>query len=71
VEREATLRQSLLVLGHLAIRVHQHELVANQFVREGRLVTGNALVREGLEDLLEGRLRDTIFLDAKRALLHL
>ena len=64
-EGEATLRQSLLLFGHLTVRVHKLKLAIVLLESEGSLVAGYALVSEVLEDLLESRLRDTVLFDAK------
>ena len=52
VEGQASLRIVLLVIGHAAIRVLEHDRVATGAVRERGLIAGDALVRKGLEDLL-------------------
>ena len=62
---------SLLLLSHFVVGVHQHDRLAVGPEREGGLVTGDTLVGERLEDLLEGRLCHTVLLDAKLTLLVL
>ena len=58
----------LLVVGHTAVWVHEHDHVTIGDVCEGSLIAGNALVRKGLEDLLEGRLRNAILLNTAGSL---
>ena len=65
------MRIVLLVIGHAAIRVHEHDRVTIGAVRERGLIAGDALVRKGLEDLLERRLSDAILLNAKVSLFML
>ena len=65
------MRIVLLVIGHAAIRVREHDRVAIGAVRERGLIAGDALVRKGLEDLLERRLSDAILLNAKVSLFML
>ena len=62
------MRIVLLVIGHAAIRVLEHDRVAIGAVRERGLIAGDALVRKGLEDLLERRLSDAILLNAEVSL---
>ena len=71
MEGQASLRIVLLVIGHAAIRVHEHDRVTIGAVRERGLIAGDALVRKGLEDLLERRLSDAILLNAKVSLFML
>ena len=65
---KAFLRLMLLDFGHTVVRVHQHDRVAICTIREGSFVTGDALVCEGLEYLLEGRLCDAVLLNAEVSL---
>ena len=62
------MRIVLLVIGHAAIRVHEHDRVAIGAVRERGPIAGDTLVREGLEDLLERRLSDAVLLNAEVSL---
>ena len=52
MEGKASLRIALLVIGHAVIRVLEPDRVAIGAVRERGLITSDALVRKGLEDLL-------------------
>ena len=53
------------------IRVDQPDAVSLRHIRERSFVTCDTLVSEGLEDLFQSCLRDTVFLDAKSALIVL
>ena len=70
VERQASLRQVLLVSSHFVVRVHQHYL-ATEVAAEGVscLVAGYTLLGKRLEDLLKRCLGHVVLLDAKLALL--
>ena len=54
-----------LRIGHTVVGLYQPDGVAIGAVREGSLVTGNALSCESLEYLLEGRLLDVVLFNAK------
>lgn len=61
------MRIALLGIGHAAVFVHEHERVTVTIEPErGRaLIAGDALLREGLEDLLERRLSDAVLFNAE------
>ena len=68
MEGKASLRIALLVIGHVVIRVLEPDRVAIGAVRERGLIASDALVRKGLEDLLEGRLSNAILLNTAGSL---
>ena len=61
----------VLRLNHPVLGLYQPDGVAIGAVREGSLVTGNALSCESLEYLLEGRLRDVVLFNAEVSLFML
>ena len=70
-EGKTTLRESLLLHGVLSVRVVKYKLVADETEGESSLVTGNALIRKVLEDLLQRGLAHAVLLDTKATLLML
>ena len=64
-EGQTSLRESLLLLGHPMVGIHESDTLSIRNEGESCLIAGDALIGEVLEDLLESRLLYTILLDAQ------
>jgi len=60
-----------LLLRHFPIRVHKLDRIAVRLECKGSLIASNGLIGEGLEDLLQSRLRNAILFNAQISLLVL